>query len=312
MSYTAIKNDLQDVAFTLATPFSDDTECVLHDHLKKNIKAIEAGGGSLFIPCGNTGEYHALSHEERVEVVETTVAATRDDSTVIAGAGGNTKAVIRLLEEYATVGADGGMVMMPPHTYYHERGIKQHYHEIAESTDLPLVLYKRGPKLSDAALAELSEVNNIVGVKYAVNDINAFSEVVGTADGDVVWMNGIAERFTPAFSLEGAEGFTTGIGNFVPRPTLELMVALKNEEWDRAKSIRDSLRSFENLRDGCGQNNSFSSANNVPSVKFAMDLAGLYGGPVRSPLVKLAGEDQERARKYYQRIVSEFDTTTFE
>lgn len=303
MSYEMLTDGLRSVAFTTAVPFSEDGSDVEYDAYVDNLKAIEAAGGSLYIPCGNTGEYYSLNREERISVVETTVDAVSDESTVVGGAGGSTKTVISLAEKYADAGADGLMVMHPDHTYLHEEGVKQYYRDIAAGTDLGLVLYKRGPELSDDAIVELSDVENIVGVKYAVNDIKSFSELVGRVDDDFVCVNGIAERYAPAFALEGAEGFTTGIGNFVPGITLALHEAIQDGDLERARRIRNVVRPYENLREESGSNNAFAAANNVPAVKYGMELAGLYSGPVREPLVELSESDKARAEEYYDRIV---------
>lgn len=313
MSYDSVKDGLRDVAFTTTAPFDSDGENVSYEHHRENMRALQEAGASLFVPCGNTGEYYSLSHSERINIVEATVEATDDRSTVIAGAGGSTKTVKQLLTEYEDAGVDGAMIMYPSHTYLHDEGVREYYHSIAESTDLPLVLYKRGPELSDDSIAELSLLENVVGVKYAVNDIKAFSKAVSTTEGDLVWINGIAERFAPTYALEGAEGFTTGIGNFVPKPPLALHDALENEDWERAREIRDILRPYEDLRDETGADDSpFGSANNVPAVKHGMDYAGLYGGPVREPLVDLSDEDKERAEKYYDQIDAELKTANFD
>lgn len=311
MSYETIKERLRAVAFTIATPFDSESLDVQYDALTENVRALENAGASLYIPCGNTGEYDSLTHSERVSVVGTTVDATGDDSTVIGGAGGSTRTVTQLVDEYESVGADGVMIMTPTHTYLHERGVRRYYRTIADATDLPLVLYKRGPALDDEVIADLSHIENVVGVKYAVNDVDAFSKAVAAVDGDLVWLNGIAERFAPSFALEGAEGFTTGIGNFVPKPTLALMDALENEQWERAKSIREALRPYEDLREECGPDGRYTAANNVPAVKYGMELAGLNGGVPRDPLVVLADEDKERARQYYERITARFETAPF-
>jgi 4-hydroxy-tetrahydrodipicolinate synthase len=115
-------------------------------------------------------------------------------------------------------------------------------------------------------------------------------------------MNGLAERFAPAFALEGAEAFSTGIGNFAPRAVRTLADALDAEDWTRARTIAGLFREYENLRDEPGSNNRFGAANNVPAIKYGMSLAGYYGGPVRDPLVELSAEDQSRAEEYYQHI----------
>jgi 4-hydroxy-tetrahydrodipicolinate synthase len=185
----------------------------------------------------------------------------------------------------------------------HERGVEAYYRRIVEATDLGVVLYKRGPELTHDHLASLASEDNVVAVKYADNDVKAFSAAAASIDG-VVWSNGIAERFGPSFALEGAEGYTTGIGNFVPEATLALMDALREEDWERAREIRDLLRPYEDLREEPGADNAIAAANNVPAVKFGMELAGLHGGPVREPLVDLSEADRERAREHYDRIVT--------
>ena len=80
------------------------------------------------------------------------------------------------------------------------------------------------------------------------------------------------------------------------------MDALRREDWERAREIRDLARPYENLREEAGSNNSFSAANNVPAIKYGLELAGLYGGPVREPLVELTDEDRRRAEEYYERL----------
>ena len=303
MSYERLKEDLRGVAFTNPTPFDEEGETIRHDALRENLEAIVDAGGRLLIPCGNTGEYYSLSHEERVATVETTVEAVGDSASVVAGVGGSTKTALDLVERYEQAGADALLVMHPVHTYMHERGVEAYYRRIIESTDLGVVLYKRGPELTHDHLAALAGYENVVAVKYADNDVKAFSAAASSIDG-VVWSNGIAERFGPSFAVEGAEGYTTGIGNFVPEATLALMDALREEDWERAREIRDLLRPYEDLREEPGEDNAIAAANNVPAVKFGMELAGLYGGPVREPLVDLSEADRERAREYYDRIVS--------
>ncbi|WP_276248942.1 dihydrodipicolinate synthase family protein [Haladaptatus sp. YSMS36] len=303
MSHERVKADLRGVAFTNPVPFSEGGGDVLHGELSNNIEWIVDRGAKLIIPCGNTGEYYSLSMSERANVVETVVSAA-GDATVLAGLGGSIKSALQLVSAYEEAGADALMVMHPIHTYQHHEGLRNYYERIIEASDLPVVLYKRGPELTHDLIADLADYEDVVAVKYADNDIKAFSQAVEDVEGDIVWSNGIAERFAPAFAIEGAEGYTTGIGNFVPEQTLALMEALREEDWTEAKRIRDALRGYEDLREEPGENNTLAAANNVPAVKFGMELAGLYGGPVREPLVELSAEDEERAREYYDRIVS--------
>ena len=303
-SFNRLEEDLRGVAFTNPTPFSEDGEDVLHDELASNVEFVADAGGELIVPCGNTGEYYSLSNDERAAVTETTADSFGNAGSVVAGVGGSTKNVKALIDEYETANVEGILVMHPVHTYLHEDGILNYYEELTDYTDLGIVLYKRGPELTHDHIHELSKRDNVVGVKYAVNDIKAFSKAVDTTPGDLVWINGIAERFAPSFGIEGAEGFSTGIGNFVPEEVLALDDAISSQNWERANEIRDVLRSYEDLRDETGPNNRFDSANNVPAVKHGLDIAGQYGGPVREPLVDLSADDAKRAEDYYETITS--------
>jgi 4-hydroxy-tetrahydrodipicolinate synthase len=301
-SHGTLKEDLRDVAFTTATPFTADREAVDHEALAANLEALYEAGGRLFIPCGNTGEYYALSRAERVEIVRMHVERLPADATVVAGVAGSTKTARDLIETHEESGVDGVMVMHPDHTYLHRDGLVEYYERLADAAETGVVLYKRGHDVPDDVLTELTAHESVVGAKYAVNDVKGFSAAVGDAAGDAVWLTGSAERYAPAYHLEGARGLTTGIGNFAPEAPLALFDALEARDYDRAREIRDLLRPFEDLREEPGENNDTVAANNVPAVKRAMDLAGLEGGPVREPLVELSEADRERVSDYYERI----------
>jgi 4-hydroxy-tetrahydrodipicolinate synthase len=293
-----------DVAFTTTTPFEAKTLDVAHDHLTTNLEALYDAGARLFVACGNTGEYYSLTDDERAAVVRTHVEAVGSDGLVVGSAGGSVRSVIDLVRRYEKAGVDAAMVMHPDHTHVHEEGLVEYYHRIAAGTDADLVVYKRGPEISHGVLSRIAAIDDVVAIKYAVNDIKAFSKATANID-DVAWINGIAERFAPSFALEGAGGYTTGLGNFAPVATLELHEAIQNRDWGRATRLRELLRSFEDLREESGEANQFASALNVPAVKHAMDARDLYGGPVRDPLVDLSDEERRRAEKYADQIHSE-------
>lgn len=302
MSHGVRESELRDVAFTTPTPFTEDGEEVRHDALADNLRFLERAGARLFIPCGNTGEYDSLTDDERVAVVRTHVETVGDDGTVVGGLAGSTKQVRSLAAGYEEAGADALMIMPPDHTYVHERGLDEYYRRIAAATELDVVLYKRGPAPTPRTLASLAEVDNVVGVKYARNDLREFAAL--TADvPELVWLDGVAERYAPGFAIEGAVGFTTGLGNFAPAISLALAEALHDADWERARRLREVVRPIEELREETGEDNSFPAANNVPVVKYGLELAGQTGGPVREPLVELSEDDRRRTREYYERIV---------
>lgn len=298
----SIDEALREVAFTTATPFTPDGTAVDYEALERNLAYLEEHGATVFIPCGNTGEYYALSRGERTEVVATSVAATDADATVIGGAGGSVPTVLDLAGAYDRAGADGLLLMDVDHTYVHQQGVADYYEAIAAESPLPMVLYKRSAAITLDCVERLAALDAVVGIKFAVNDVAALAETVATVPDDFVVANGIAERFAPAFALEGAPGFTTGIGGFVPEASLALHRAIGRADWDRARRLRDLLHPIEALRQEAGVGNDLRAANNVPVVKYGMELAGLSGGPVRPPLVDLAPADKRRLEGHYDRI----------
>lgn len=302
MTSAALRDSFRDVAFTTAVPFGDDGSNVLFDDLADNLAAQYEAGARLFVPCGNTGEYYSLTDEERIEIVATHVDATGDDATIAGGVAGSVEEVTRLADAYENAGADAIMVMHPDHTYVHESGLANYYHRICDATDLDVVIYKRGPEITRDVLVELTDRESVVAVKFAVNDLKKFSQTVSDASDDVTWINGIAERYALAFALEGATGYTTGLGNFAPEATLALFDAIERENWERARSIQRLLRPIEDLREEPGERNALPGANNVPVIKYGLDLAGYTGGPVRVPLVDLAASDAARLEEYYERL----------
>lgn len=301
-----LRRNFETVAYTTAVPFTEDTESVDHDGLRENLSALYEAGARLFIPCGNTGEYYSLTDEERIAVVETHVEATGPEATVAAGAAGNVSEVTRLASAYEEAGADAVMVMHPDHTYVHDSGLKTYYDQICDRTDIGVVVYKRGPEVPREVLVDLTERTEVVAVKFADDDVCEFAQTVDDASGEVTWINGLAERYALSFAVEGATGYTTGIGNFLPRMTLALYEAIQNEQWDRARTIQRSLRPFEDIRDEAGIDGTVPGANNVPVVKHGLDIAGYNGGPVRAPLVDLDQSDLERVEEHYQRVKGTF------
>ena len=302
MDYDELRTRFRDVAFTTATPFTEDGEDVDHDALAANIEFMADAGARLFIPCGNTGEYYALTDEERIAIVQTHAEAAPDDAVLVAGVGGSVKEATALAEAYEEAGADATMVMHPTFTYATERGLVNYYERIGDATDLGLVIYKRGPDVTRRVVHEVTQREDAVAVKFAVNDVKEFSQTVADGPEDVAWVNGIAERYAVGFAAEGAVGYTTGIGNFAPEAVLALFDALDGGDWERAREIREIVRPYEDLRAESGPDNVLGSALNVPSVKYGLELAGANGGPVRDPLGELTDEDRARAEEYYEAI----------
>lgn len=306
MSESQLREDLRDVAAGILTPFEQGSvDEIKYDELASTAKWLYDEGLRLFLSCANISEYHSLSHYERIQSLRVAREAIPADGTILGGVGGSTKTAIDLAQAHEENGADGIMVMPPDHIFKHERGLVRYYERVGESVDIGLVPYVRGFEVTPRLLESVSAIDGVVGIKWAISDIELFSECVSAVEEDVVWMCGMAEPPAPAYYYEGAEAFSAGVTNFVPRLGIELFEALEAGQRDRARQLRDLSYPFMNLRGERGEDNVYAAANSVPAVKAGLEFAGQYGGAVREPLVELPDADYERAREYYEEIESE-------
>lgn len=306
LSADRIRDRLRGVAVGLLTPFDADGE-IEHGKLRENAATLYEEGIRLFMASANISEYHSLSRTERVDVVETAVDALPADACVLAGVGGSTADARELVGGYEAAGADAMMIMPPDHTYLHEAGLLQYYRELAAASDRPLVPYVRGFDPSVGYLGDLTRVDGVVGIKYALADGVKLGAGVAAGDDDVVWVNGLAEPFAVSFWAEGAEGFSAGVSNFRPEVGLELFDALTDGDWERARALRNACLPYQGFRDGTGRDNEIPGAISVPAVKKGLELAGLYGGSVREPIRPLDEERERKAEELYATLEDDIE-----
>lgn len=296
-----VKDRLRGVAVGLLTPFDDQGE-IEYWKIEKNAQAHYKRGIRTYLAAANISEYHSLSQEERVEVTETSVKGLPSDACVLAGVGGSTSAARDLIQAYDRIGVDAMMIMPPDHTYLHERGLLDYYHKLADVTETPLVPYVRGFDPSVEYLAELSRIDGVAGIKYALEDPIKLGAATSKGADDVVWVNGLAEPYAVSYWAEGAEGFSAGVSNFRPEVGLALFEALSNGDWERARNLRDICLPYQNFRDRTGQNNSIAGAISVPAVKKGLELAGMHGGSVREPIQPLSSVEAQEATEIYNKL----------
>lgn len=306
LSAEGVKEHLRGIAVGLLTPFNEDLE-VNHKHLAENAQSLNNEGINTFLAAANISEYHSLTLEERIGIIETCVSALPAQTCVLAGVGGNTGDAQEMIRAYDDIGADAMMVMPPDHTYIHEQGLLEYYRKLSTATQQPLVPYVKGFDPSVEYITELTRIDNVAGIKYALKDPVKLGEAIDKGADDVVWVNGLAEPFAVAFWAEGVEGFSAGVSNFRPEVGLALYEALQNENWSRARLLRNICLPFQQLRNGTGKKNSIPAAISVPVVKKGLELAGRHGGYVREPITPLDPENEERAEALYQQLDDDID-----
>lgn len=288
MEHEKFKEILSGFSVTTVTPFSDDLTKIDLDAIATNIEFLIKRDVPLIIPNGNTGEFYSLSEEEWLNNIQATVHATAGKATVMTGIGQSVKTAMFQLNKACDLGVPAAMIMYPQHVFVSEEGLLRYYRRLLEaSRDLNIVLYKKGPLLTDDLLEKLLAYENLVGVKYAFGRIVDFSRTVHRFGQRIVWSCGTAERFAPFFFLAGATAFTSGLCNFAPQVSKRMLDALKRSDYKEAMTVQKMVEPLEDLREGRG------AANNVPVIKAAMDHVGLRGGPCRPPIHTLSEEEKQ-------------------
>ena len=288
MDHEKFKEILSGFSVTTVTPFSDDLSQVDIDGISTNTEFLTKNNVPLIIPNGNTGEFYSLSEEEWNAVLRATIEASEGKTTIMSGVGHSIKTAVSQLETVRDLGVSAVMIHYPQHVFISEEGLLGYYRTILEAAKgLNVVLYKKGPHLSDDMLEKLLVYDNLIGVKYAFGRIVDFARTVHRLGHKIVWSCGTAERFAPFFFLAGAKAFTSGLCNFAPQVSKRMFESLKKGDYEEAMKVQKMITPLEDFREGRGV------ANNVPVVKAAMDHVGLKGGLCRPPIHHLSDEERQ-------------------
>ncbi|MFB7735667.1 dihydrodipicolinate synthase family protein [Streptomyces sp. NPDC056112] len=280
---------LADVVAIPVTPFTEDGG-VDSATYRALLRRLLDGGITTLTPNGNTGEFYALTPEERQQVTEMTVEEAGDRADILVGVGHDVPTAVASARHAHELGAQMVMVHQPVHPYVSQGGWVDYHRAIAEAVpELGVVPYIRNAQLPGTRLAELADAcPNVIGVKYAVPDASRFGAFARDAGLDrFVWVAGLAEPYAPSYFSAGATGFTSGLVNVAPAVSVSMLQALRAGDYPAAMKVWERIRRFEELRAANG------SANNVTVVKEALAALGLCRRDVRPPSKPLP--ESERA-----------------
>ncbi|MFH8560126.1 dihydrodipicolinate synthase family protein [Streptomyces sp. NPDC017988] len=279
MTFETQRTALADIVAIPVTPFAADGTIDRAAH-RVILRRLLDGGVRTLTPNGNTGEFYALSPQERRDVVELTLAEAAGQAVVLAGVGHDVPTAVAAARHAGECGAGMVMVHQPVHPYVSDAGWVAYHRAIAEAVpDLGVVPYLRDAGLPGARLAELADAcPNVIGVKYAVPDAARFAGFARDAGLDrFVWVAGLAEPYAPSYFSAGATGFTSGLVNVAPGLSLRMIEALRSGDHGEAMKVWEQIRRFEELRAADG------SAHNVTVVKEALAVLELCRRDVRAP-----------------------------
>jgi len=283
----------------MVTPF-DDKGAVDYKQAQKLAKALIASGSDGILVVGTTGESPTVTWEEEHQLFREIKAVVGDKGSVIAGTGSNSTEEARentiRAQEW---GVDACLLVAPYYNKPTQEGLYQHYKTIAESTELPCILYnvpgRTVTSLSSDTVIRLSRIKNIVGLKEASGDMEQAARVIRgvkeNRDDFVVWSGNDGDTL-PMLAI-GAHGVISVASHLVGKQIKEMIDCFIAKNTERAAEIhRNLIPLFKDL---------FIVSNPIP-LKYALNFIGFRVGGLRLPLTeadeKTASVIRETLKQY--------------
>ena len=263
----------------MATPF-DEAGQVDYGQAKRLANALLDSGSDGLVVSGTTGESPTLSTDEKLRLFSEIKEAIGERGAVIAGTGNyNTAESVELSQEAEAAGADALLLVVPYYNKPPQEGLYQHFKTIAESVNIPCVLYnvtsRTSLNMSHDTTIRLSHVDNIVGVKEAGSDMDQIARIIDGSHGEFrVWSGNDNETFY--MMAMGGYGVVSVASHLVGSQIKQMMGYLLEGDVEKAGAEHRRLHPiFKAL---------FVVSNPIP-LKYALNKVGFNVGMPRLPLV---------------------------
>lgn len=221
------------IGVAMTTPFRNDV--IDYEAFRNHIEYLIENNAQALIINGTTGESPTLRAEEIREILRVGVETVNGRIPVIAGTGTNSTSASIELSKYAEIiGADGIMLITPYYNKSNQRGLLRHFTTIADSTELPVVLYnvpgRTGMTIEAETVKELSTHKNIVALKDAVGDLEYTKEVLAlTEDQNFTLYSGNDDNMHDFVKL-GGKGLISVVGNIIPGELQDVYERIQNND----------------------------------------------------------------------------------
>jgi len=265
----------------LVTPFRRDGE-VDGDAFRRLVRHLIDDVDGL-VPCGSTGELSYLSREEKRLLVEIAVEEARGKPVIAGACAPSTREAIALARDAEEAGASACLVVTPYFLHPSDKGLYQHFHEVAAAVGIPVVLYNIpqlvGAPLPRTVIEDLSDLDNVVGLKDSSGDLAYVLEVLETVQGRLEVLVGHDEIVLPALAV-GCSGAILGSANVLPEVWREVLAAVRGGDLAAARAAQGRVQKLARI---------FVRHGGAVAVKAALNTMGVEVGHPRRPLMATGG-----------------------
>ncbi|GLU40759.1 MULTISPECIES: 4-hydroxy-tetrahydrodipicolinate synthase [Pseudomonas] len=279
----------------LVTPF-DKSGAVDHDTLASILEYQLKAGVSGFVPLGSTGEYYALTNEERRQVLATVKEVVGERGTLIAGANGScTREVLEQVKQTVEAGYTNLLIAPPYYALPSQEELLAHYRTILETfPEINLVLYnypvRTNVEVGMGVVQALAEHPRVIAIKESSGNLLRAIEI-GTNYKDKVQLSCGSDDQALDFFLWGASSWICGPANCFPDQVTDFYRKFASGDLAGAQDVMRSL--FPVMA-------SLESGKFVQKVKYGCELAGFSAGNARAPLLPLTDEEKAEFRKVFE------------
>lgn len=286
------------VGTAMITPFSPNG-AVDYDAVQVVANYLVQQGNDMLVVSGTTGESPTTTDEEKGQLLKVVRSAVGEHVKIVAGVGTNVTAhSIELAQQAQSAGADGLLVVTPYYSKPSQDSIRAHVEMIADSTELPVMLYdipgRSGVPMETETLIRMGEHPRVLAVKDAKGDIAASMDVMTRSD--LVYYSGEDALNLPLMSA-GAIGLVSVVGHVAAKDLARMVDAVHNNDLMQARHVAENLVPIVD-----------AVMNHMPgvvSVKAALELAGIiqYRG-TRMPLLPATEEQVEFLRSKLDEFIN--------
>lgn len=285
--------DMHGLGVALVTPFKGDGS-VDYEALARLVDTQLAGGTDFLCVLGTTAETPALTAEEQRQVCRTIMERNAGRLPILLGVGGNcTQAIVDRLSNDAMEGVDAILSVVPYYNKPTQAGMYAHFAAIAESTDLPIILYNVPGRtgvnmLPETTLRLAADFKNIVGIKEASGNLEQIEQIISNRPAGFKVFSG-DDGITLPLIRRGADGVISVIGNAFAPEFAQLVHDAMRGDYAEAEAMDERLRQMYELLflDG-----------NPAGVKAVLHLREMMENRLRLPLVPASDTTTEQIRNF--------------
>lgn len=281
----------------LVTPF-DKTGAVDYDVLASLVEyQIKQGVGGL-VPLGSTGEYYALTNEERRQVMATVREVANDRVMLIAGANGScTREVIEQVKQARDTGYSNLLIAPPYYAIPTQDELIGHYNAILEAVpDVNIVLYnypiRTNVEVGYSVMDALKDHDRVIAIKESAGNLLRAIEIDERYRGKIQLSCGSDDQALDFF-LWGATSWICAPANFLAP---QIVAFYENYVSGQLAGAQQIVRSLFPLM------NNLESGKFIQKVKYGCELAGFNVGVARMPLLPLTINEKTEFRKEFEKL----------